>query len=138
MRNKPPQENIFEELAGKWLSKATEDLLWAKASFQDNFYASACFVAQQVAEKSLKAYLFSRKQYLIKTHILPRLLKNCIRFDKDFEELKTACEILSLYYTEARYPDDIDTSVFNTKEKAEEAINLAQEVLRFIEKRIKI
>lgn len=131
------QENIFDELTEKWFFKAKEDLLWAKASFDDGFYASACFVAQQVAEKSLKSYLFSKRQKLIKTHILPRLLKNCLKFDKDFEELKTACEILSLYYTEARYPDDIDTSAFDTKEKAREAIDLAMEVLNFIEQKIK-
>ena len=136
MNDKSSQENIFDELAKKWLSKAKEDLLWAEASFKDDFYASACFVTQQVAEKSLKAYLFSKRQELIKTHILPRLLKNCLKFNKDFEELKTACEILSLYYTEARYPDDVDTSAFNTKEKAKEAIDLAREVLDFIDKSI--
>ena len=136
MNDKSSQENIFDELAEKWLSKAKEDLLWAEASFKDDFYASACFVTQQVAEKSLKAYLFSKRQELIKTHVLPRLLKNCLKFNKDFEELKTACEILSLYYTEARYPDDVDTSAFDTKEKAKEAIDLAREVLDFIDKRI--
>jgi HEPN domain-containing protein len=82
-------------------------------------------------------YLFSKRQKLIKTHILPRLLKNCLKFNKNFEELKTACEILSLYYTEARYPDDVDTSSFDTKEKAKEAIDLAMEVLNFVEEKIK-
>ena len=136
MKNKHSQEDIFDELAEKWFSKSKEDLLWAKASLKDGFYASACFVAQQVVEKSLKAYLFSKKQKLIKTHILPRLLKNCLKFDKDFEKLKTACEILSLYYTEARYPDDIDTSAFDTKEKAEEAIDFAHQVLKFVEEKL--
>ena len=138
MRNNLSQKNIFHELTKKWFSKAEEDLLWAKASFKDGFYASTCFVTQQVAEKSFKAYLFSKKQKLIKTHILPRLLKNCLKFNKDFEELKTACEILTLYYTESRYPDDIDTSAFDTKEKAKEAIEIAQKVLKFIEKKIEI
>lgn len=136
MKDAQFQKDKFDELSEKWFLKAKEDLLWARASYKDGFYDSACFVTQQVAEKSLKAYLFSKKQTLIRTHFLPRLLKNCLRFDKEFENLKTPSEVLNLYYTEARYPDDVDTSSFNTKEKAEEAINFAQKILEFIEKRI--
>lgn len=133
MKNK---QSKFNELAQLWLTKAAEDLKWAKASSKDGFYAGACFISQQVAEKSLKAYLFSQKQKLIKTHILPRLLKNCLKFDENFGILKEGCEILTLYYTEARYPEDVDTSSFDTKGKAEEAVKLADDILKFIKAKI--
>lgn len=136
MRNKSLNNDKFNELAKLWLQKAGEDLKWAKASFEDGFFAGACFISQQVAEKSLKAYLFSQRQKLIRTHILPRLLKNCLKFDKTFETLKEACEILTLYYTEARYPDDVDTSSFNTKPRTKQAISLAQDVLAVVDRKI--
>lgn len=127
----------YQALTHLWLAKAGDDLLWAKASFKDGFYAGACFIAQQVAEKVLKAYLFSKHQKLIRTHILPRLLKRCVEFDRLFEELEHGCEILTYYYTEARYPDDVDTSAFDNKEKAEEAIEWAERIFEFVKKGFK-
>ena len=126
----------FKELTELWFNKAREDLRWAKTSLNAGFFAGACFIYQQAAEKSLKAYLFSKKQSLIKTHILPRLLKKCLEFDKDFIALKEACEILTLYYTEARYPDDVDTSDFDTEQKAQEALKLAAEILNLVKTKL--
>lgn len=114
-----------------------EDLLWANASHKDKFFAGCCFVCQQAAEKALKAFLFSKEQTLIKTHLLPRLLKECLKFDEQFEELKDACEVLTLYYTESRYPSDADDSEFNTNEKSKEALTLLQDILNFIEIKLK-
>lgn len=64
-------------------------------------------------------------------------LYNPSKFDKEFKRLKAACEILTLYYTEARYPEDVDTSAFNTKPKAKQAIHLAKKILDFIDKNIR-
>ncbi|MBI3385273.1 HEPN domain-containing protein [Candidatus Gottesmanbacteria bacterium] len=40
-----------------WLSKADDDLEWCRASLREKIYYGSCFVAQQAAEKALKAYL---------------------------------------------------------------------------------
>ncbi|MCG2689772.1 HEPN domain-containing protein [Candidatus Parcubacteria bacterium] len=132
MKNNPENQKI----ALLWLKKAKEDLLWAKASQEDKFFAGCCFVCQQATEKALKAFLFSKNQILLKTHSLPRLLKECLKFDKQFNTLKDGCEILTLYYTESRYPSDADTSEFDTKESAIEALILTKDILNFIEIKI--
>ena len=51
-----------------WLKQAEEDWNWAKASFREKEYKGACFVAHQVAEKSLKALIFAQ------TRNSPRLI----------------------------------------------------------------
>lgn len=43
-----------------WLNKAKDDLKWANASLKGGFNSQTCFVAQQVAEKSLKAFFYKR------------------------------------------------------------------------------
>ena len=84
-------------------------------------------------EKALKAYLFSRHVELIRTHILPRLLVRCVDFDQDFRQMEAACDLLTDYYIDTRYPE-IDVSY--TKEMAREAIELAGQVLGFVEERL--
>lgn len=102
----------FQELAEIWIKKASDDFLWAKHGFQGKFYGSACFICQQVAEKALKAYLFSKKEKLIKTHNLIALLRKCKKQDCLFEKLLPACKVLNNYYTDTRYPDIWDYSRF--------------------------
>lgn len=126
----------YDELTKMWLEKGQEDILWAQASLKDGFYAGACFVSEQAAEKALKAYLFCRGESLMRTHLLPKLLKQCCKFDSGFEVLIAGCEILTYYYTDTRYPDDVDTQSFNTEEKAEEAIEWAKKIVGHIGKRV--
>lgn len=133
---KKNRDKKFREITLIWLQSAADDLRWAKASFEDRFYAKTCFVCQQVAEKVLKAYLFSQHQKLIKTHKLGLLLRECQKFNRSFEDILNACKVLTHYYTEIRYPDDIYFGEFDTKENAEEAIKLAQEVLDFVRKKL--
>ena len=84
-------------------------------------------------EKALKAYLFSRHVELIRTHILPRLLVRCVDFDEDFRQMEAACDLLTDYYIDTRYPE---IGVSYTEELAEEAIELAGRVLDFVEERL--
>lgn len=67
----------YEELAREWLKVAVNDLAYAELGAKEGFHAQACFVCQQVAEKSLKAYLFAQprttKQYRQKRSNLPAM-----------------------------------------------------------------
>jgi HEPN domain-containing protein len=45
--------------AERWLNQAKNDLEAAKWNSEGKFYAHACFLSQQAAEKALKAYLYS-------------------------------------------------------------------------------
>jgi HEPN domain-containing protein len=123
----------FEELAAIWLEKAKEDLQCARHDFDGQFYTQVCFGCQQAVEKALKAYLFSRHVELIRTHILPRLLVRCVEFDQDFRQMEAACDLLTDYYIDTRYPE---IGVSYTKDMAMEAIELAGEILGFVGARI--
>jgi len=50
MRRSPLEEGR------RWLDQAKEDLHWARELARLGGYHIACFLAQQVAEKALKAY----------------------------------------------------------------------------------
>lgn len=122
----------YEELAREWLRVAANDLAYAKLGAQEGFHAQACFVCQQVAEKSLKAYLFARRQKLTRVHILPQLLEQCQEFDPAFGKLRDASDVLTNYYTSARYPDALFDPTAYDKTVSSEAIQLASDVLIFV------
>jgi len=91
------KKDRFQELSEIWLKKAQDDFSWAKSSFKNGYFGGACFLSQQIAEKSLKAYLFSQKEKLVRTHNLERLLKLCKDYDSNFAKLRSACKVLNRY-----------------------------------------
>ena len=44
----------------RWLEQAQEDLHWAQHLARQGAYHLACFLAQQVTEKALKAFLYAQ------------------------------------------------------------------------------
>ncbi len=126
----------YDELAREWLQVAANDLAYAKLGAQEGYHAQACFVCQQVAEKSLKAYLFAQRQRLARVHILPQLLDQCKDFDSAFSQLQAACDILTNYYTSARYPDALFDPTAYDQAVSSEAIQFASDVPMFVQVRI--
>ena len=120
----------------KWLKQAADDLNWTQSNIREKIWYGACFTAQQAAEKALKAYLIYCGKSITKIHDLGALLEMCVKIDKSFEELREASASLTGYYTPTRYPDVAEFMIFS-KNKAEEALELAQEILRFVEGKIK-
>ena len=53
MRRSPLEEGR------RWLEQAQEDLRWAEDLSRRGGYHIACFLAQQVGEKALKAFLYA-------------------------------------------------------------------------------
>lgn len=125
----------IKEFVLEWVDKAEDDLLWAKASFKDGFYSGVCFLCQQVAEKSLKGFLYSY-DVRIKTHNLTTLLTACAKKNKNFSTIEKFTSKLKPYYLKTRYPDMGSVEKFNKKEIAEEAIEMAEEVLDFVKKKL--
>lgn len=126
----------YDELAALWFSRARDDLEWAKDSFVDGHFSGVCFLCQQIVEKSLKAYLFKKRQNLVRTHDTERLLELCLSFDTDFQHLKSACNIVNDYYVDTRYPDIWDIQRFQTKALAREALKEAKKTISFIQKKL--
>ena len=124
------------EFALEWTDRAEQDLLWAKSSYKDGFYSGACFLCQQVAEKSLKGFLYAYN-IRVKTHNLTVLLTACTKKDGSFSDIEKFTSKLNPYYLKTRYPDMGSVEKFNKKEIAEKAIKMAEEVLYFVKSKLK-
>ena len=94
---------------GKWLFRASQDIRTIENNFKDDpeFLASVnCYLAQQAAEKILKAFLLAKGKALPKTHDLLFLAKKCSEMTSQIHVLQEDLELLNLYSIEARYPGD--------------------------------
>ncbi len=118
----------------EWFKKAENDLKAAQiiAQVSDSPTDTVCFHAQQCAEKYLKAFLTLHDVFVAKTHDLVNLNNSCKDIDIQFGNLTEACEQLTGYAVEVRYPGDFcDYSI----EEAKEAIKLAEEIKSLVMKK---
>lgn len=131
----------YRNAAKQWIIRARDDILWTENNIRGGFYTQACFTAQQVAEKSLKAFLRRRSREIdkqFKTHQLINLLHQCSKIEKEFNNLESHCRILSEYYAPTRYPEILGLEFRGYgKEQAQEALNLSREILEFVEEKLK-
>ena len=67
-----------------------------------------CYHCQQSAEKFLKGFLiYSGVMEPPKTHSLDDLCELCSGFDELFREISKACNILTAYGVQPRYPNEM-------------------------------
>lgn len=119
----------------RWLIKAENDLRSAKNDLSDPqpITETACFHAQQCAEKSLKAYTASKERHVEKTHYLTRLLGICEEFDDSFSDLADIAAELTDYAVTTRHPEDWREIPVA---EASEAVANAQRILEFVKKKL--
>ncbi len=116
--------------AHDWLRQAENDYLWAEDTLKAGRYAQACFICQQVGEKSLKAVAYLRGSDLVKSHSVMEIAKNL----GINSEIETIGKRLDLYYISTRYPDAFPSGApyeYYTREQAEEAVIFANKILKF-------
>ena len=118
-----------------WIYKAKNDLKSAQKLLagDDPIMDTAIYHTQQCAEKALKGYLAFRNQPLKKTHDIELLVEFCSKIDNDFEKLYDCSENLTPYATAFRYPDIYLEPDYD---EVYEAIDMAREILEFIENKI--
>jgi HEPN domain-containing protein len=117
------------DLVRNWLRKAESDLVAATLAIRaEAALDTACFHAQQAAEKLLKAYLLAHNIEFPLTHNLARLLLLCEARDPAFSRLLPLAESLTPYAVELRY----DGEFWPTLEVAREARESAVEIKRFV------
>ncbi len=61
--------------AGRWLAQARSDLAFAEVGVREGYYAQACFMCQQTAEKALKALHYLGGARLVFGHSVVELLE---------------------------------------------------------------
>ena len=93
------------DAAQRWLRQAEHDLRIARGHHERGDYSDACFMAEQAAQKALKAFLIWQGQRSVPLHSVAQLAERCAEFDPDFAAHITAGRILDQYYIPTRYPD---------------------------------
>lgn len=78
----------LEQEAQRWLRQAQSDFTFLETARQVGKYDTCCFLAQQTAEKALKAYLFHQGEELILTHAIFRLCEMAAQYDPAFGEIR--------------------------------------------------
>ena len=117
-----------------WFEQGLRDLKAAKNSYTTKDYDWASFQAQQAAEKIIKY------NYLLKFNKFKKL-HDLVYFARELElpeDITEACARLTRVYIETRYPDtssEIPAKKF-TKTDAEFFINLAEKIIKWLQKNL--
>ncbi len=120
----------------RWLEQAEIDLGWAQDLADRGGYHLACFLAQQVGEKALKAFLYAQGEEIVLGHSVERLCRQAARWDSRFEEHVARWAILDGHYVPTRYPNSLPDSIparVYTRDAAQEAVRLAREIVTFVQ-----
>lgn len=91
----------------------------------------ACFNLQQAIEKYLKGYLLSQGWQLRRIHDLDTLLNEALTYDNSFEFFRPACQKITQYYVEDRYPFTAASEL--TGKEAEESFAIAEALIKKIQ-----
>ncbi len=123
--------------AQRWFQQAQDDLHAVQWNLEGEFYAQACFLAQQAAEKALKSLLFYlgiRRDALL-THSLAKLVEAAAKHISEAQTLSDAARELDLHYVASRYPNGLPDGTpfeFYTRSMAERAFQAAEEIVEFV------
>ncbi len=118
-----------DDLVRGWIRKAESDLATARiVAVSPGPYDTACFHAQQRAEKYLKGFLTFAEQPFPFTHNLEQLKVLClgVRSAPDFGGIDVA--LLTPYAVQLRY----DAEFWPAQSVAHDAIDLAEQIRRVV------
>lgn len=116
----------------RWFATAEQDLASARWIRDGGYFNTACFQAQQAAEKALKAFLFLQGERGVRGHSTVELLTRCTEFRPEFEALRHHCRVLDRHYIPTRYPDALPDTTPHAAfgpEDADDALRRSQEIL---------
>ena len=123
----------FIEQPSDWLSKSERALNGAKSMYRDTYYDLSVYHSQQCVEKALKGYLCLQNHVLLKTHDLRILLRACISYDTDFNNIVNEALNINELDVKFRYP----AHIFEPPEVATlQVIEQAETVLDFVKSKI--
>ena len=123
----------------RWRAQAAYDLDDASFAAEHGRHALACFLAHQSAEKAVAAFLFAKGAEAVWGHALADLCEDAIALDPSFDLIKSVAILLDKYHTTTRYPTALPGGVphdaFDATD-ASRALEIAQDVLNFVDARI--
>lgn len=95
----------------RWLRQCENDLEFAGIALREGYHHQACFIAQQAAEKALKAIAYHRGARVVLGHSLVELVG---RLEPDVPELsdhRESAGALDQFYVATRYPNGLPGGV---------------------------
>lgn len=123
-----------EDLVKEWFRFAEMDLKTAEhlnKTMHPKPLEIICYHTQQSAEKALKGFLISADIEAPKTHDLQLLCDKCTAKNAAFNQIYDACETLTVYGVQPRYPYEVDV----TEDDCNKALKYANELMRFVSER---
>ena len=93
--------------ADRWLRQAANDLAFARVALRERFHAQACFIAQQGAEKAVKAIAYGLGERTVLGHSLVTLISRYSDRAPELTDLRELAGILDQYYVPTRYPNGL-------------------------------
>lgn len=125
------------DAAALWLRQATDDYRFGRSALVGRFYAQACFISQQCAEKAVKAVHYARSRRPVIGHSIHQLMKQLNAKAQLTEELLRLGGELDQYYVSARYPDALPgiapADAFSASQ-ARAALSAARKILSWAKK----
>jgi len=127
--------------AKRWFLQGSQDLDDAKFNLSGNRYNVACFLAQQSAEKVLKAYLIAQGAESVWGRSTWELYKLAKAFDESFLIIENEARLLEKYYIPTRYPDAlpgaIPSEAFDEND-AKSAISMTSKIIELVQSKLNI
>ena len=123
----------------RWLEQAQADLKWTRHLFDAGAYYLVCFLAQQTAEKALKAFLYAQGEEMVTGRSVRSLCRRAAGYDAGFGDYTDEWGILDSYYVPTRYPnglpDDIPARIYN-RAAAASALALVGAVVAYVQRQL--
>ena len=110
-----------------WFRIGNKDLDRVKILLSHGDLEGAGFNLQQAVEKYLKGYLLSKGWKLRRIHDLEALVNDAIVHEESFEEFRAACQKITDYYVEERYPFMVVSQL--TVEELKESLAFAERII---------
>jgi len=128
-----PPERFPPDDPREWMNRARSNLALAKNRIPDAYLEDLCFEAQQAAEKAIKAVMIWRAIDFPYVHDLARLLSLLEQAGETIPDAIRKAEELTPYAAVTRYPALVRPVA---AWKYEEAVEIAEAVIRWAEERI--
>jgi HEPN domain-containing protein len=112
--------------AKRWFDQGIRDAESAVKVKEQGIFELSCFLAQQAAEKLLKAFLYYQGEAPVVGHSTFYLAKQCQEYNAQFKTVLRACKRLDALYIPTRYPNGLVEGVpfeVYDAEDAEQALN---------------
>ena len=134
MTRKPHDE------AERWLHEARQDLAAGEAMVASRHFNWACFLAQQTAEKAVKAFLYAQGAEDVWGHSVAELLRDAVSHDASLATWQPLGGMLDKFYIPTRYPNGLPgglPSQAYTADEARKALDWSGELIAAVGERIR-